>query len=738
MLVQNATGDLTRRARLHEAAWMVAAGLTVLAALAVLLVGDSRYLFYGDTQAAYYGWWYHLGEQVRTGHWPLLDPPAWRAGNLAAEGQWGLFSPLVIGIGLLATVSVSVLGFATAVKLGLACAGALGVFRLVRSYDVPAPAAYAAAVAVPMGGMTQYLDLPSWAAGLMIWALLPWVWWALRRTMRSRTNPLPAILLGYLLVTVGYVYGTIMLVFVLVACLLDAQLARDRAARLRLLVAGALLGLVAMAVYLPGVLTVAVTARSSAVGGFGGKFSTDPLAMFTSVLPTAAVLGTTEHLLPYAYLGWFLPLLLWVDWKALRRGSRPLAGLLFMAVITLLVVNGPARLGPLRWPLRLQPFLVQTVVVLAVVALTRYGVRPSRGRLGLSLVWVGVAGLVAVVRAPTVWTGHLLSVVLVAAAVLAFRVLVRVGAGAALGGVVAAGVTLAALALQHLTFPMPPSPDRNMPSRLADYQSQLAGARGDVMVVGDPEPHLEADPRWSRDFLVASAWYLNPHRVQNTYTTISFRRYYDRYCMTYQGSTCPDALRELFAREPATRMPRVDLLGVSTLLLVRSDFPERTVLSPPLGWRVARSTPRAVTWVRDRPVPAAGRPVWESAGTSVLPVASSDRETRFRVDRVPAGGGRVVLSTLAWPGWSTDVGALAEPVDGYLLTVHVPADAAGQTVTVRFAPPGWPVEVACWWLAVVGGALWCLGSALLGRRGRASPRESAGTPGPRAAGVGGS
>src|SRR5512144_1560460 len=153
MTVQNETGD--RRLRVL---WASAALATVLVALLLPLLQDPRYYFYGDTQAAYYGWWYHLGEQLRTGSWPLLDPQAWRAGNIAAEGQGGIWSPLVIGIGLLATVTENVLVLATCVKLGLVVLGSLGVFALARSYRAPYPGAYVAAVAVPLGGMTQYLD----------------------------------------------------------------------------------------------------------------------------------------------------------------------------------------------------------------------------------------------------------------------------------------------------------------------------------------------------------------------------------------------------------------------------------------------------------------------------------------------------------------------------------------------------------------------------------------------------
>ena len=696
---------------------MAAAVLTVLLAMGLLLAGDHRYFWYGDTPAAYYGWWFHLGDVVRDGQWPpLVDPHAWRAGGIAAEGQWGAWSPLSVGIGLLATVTSHLLLLTDAVKIGLAVVAALGVFRLVRSYDAPPAAAYVAAVAVPMGGMTQYLDLPSWVAAEMIWALLPWVWWALRRTMLRGANPWPALALGYLLVSVGYVFGTIMLVLALLACLLDCVLGRDWSALRRMVAAGALLGLVAVTVYLPGVMTASVTARDETFRGFfGGKFTTNPIELLSSVLPTAAVISGTAHFLPYAYLAWFVPTLLWLDWRRARREWRPLGGLLAFTLVTVVLVDGPAQIGPLRWPLRLQPFLVTAVVVLIAVAWHRFGVRPTRLRLGLSLAWVALAALPTVIRAPSTWDANLCAVALVGAALGLVWWLVRRDRlvwVAPVGG----AVTVAVMVLQHGFFPTPPSPQRNAPTDLAAYRSALPGAVGDVLQVGATDALVQEDPEAAQELLIGSGWYLNDHPIQNTYTAVSFRSYKQRYCVYYQGDTCPELLRTLFTVEPTTGRQRVDLLGVSSLLLVRQDVPASRLAHPPPGWQVTGRTPYSVLWTRRSPVAGAGNVVWTSPGTSVSAVDAATDGTSFRIDELPADGGTVVLSLLDWPGYATDVGSLADPVDGYLVTVDLPASAQGETVHVDFRPPGWDAEIAAWAIALVGGVGWSLFFAVRRRR----------------------
>jgi hypothetical protein len=497
-----------------------------------------------------------------------------------------------------------------------------------------------------------------------------------------------------------------MLIVVLVASLLDCALVRDRTAFVRVFLAGVLLGLVALTVYLPGVLTASVTDRETGYGGFGGKFTIDPLTLVGSVLPTDAFSTGTGHSLPYPYVAWLLPAVFWLDWRRARAGWRPLAGLMLFTLLTLGMVLGPGQVGALRWPLRLQTFLVVGVVVLFVVAWSRFGTaRPTRRRLAISLGWVAVAGVIALVRSSSMWRAHLCAVALVGGAVVLIWWLLRSGR-AAWCAPVAGVVTLAAFGVQHGFFPDPPSPQRNAPTDVSAYHGLFPGAVGDVLQVGATDLMVQASPEAADRLPIGSAWYLTGLRSQSTYTTISHAAYKARYCIYYEGDTCPQLLRTLFSTEPTTGRKRVDLLGVDSLLLVRADYPARDLARPPAGWRVAGTTRYVVVWTRRTPVAGAGGVAWTSPGTSVSAVRAGTTRTTFRADRVPAGGGTVVLSLLDWPGYSTSTGSLDDPVDGYLVTVRLPAAAQGQTVDVIFHPPGWTAEIAAWVLALLGGAAW--------------------------------
>jgi hypothetical protein len=696
-----------------------------------------RYYFYGDTQIGSFGQWHHFGTELRAGRWPLIDLQRWRAGNYVAEGQWGQWNPLVMLISLAASYASNALVFCTVLKFMAAMASSLGGNLLAPSYGAREEAAFVVGVTQPLGGVTQYLDQTTWSTGLHVLAMLPFAWWGIRRTSLHGANPFAALAFGYLTITIGYVYGTIYLALVFVGCLVDAALLRDWRAVTRVLVLGVCAGLLTVTVYLPGLLTAPVTTRAS-----WAIFNTTSLPVSladyaAAVIPTGVVppsLGRTD-VGPLGYIAWFLPLLAWVRPSRARRAMRPLAGLLIVLVAIALWSLGPTQIGPLRYPVRVLPVVVLCSLLLTAVLASRAIRRPTVGQLGLSILWVFVAAFLTISRALFAVQAQVVSFVLVCLALTLVWWVWRRGTPVdgpprsrlpAAVVVVMSVCSLGFVVLQHAYYPTPQSKERNMPALVSDYRRTLEGSVGDIFMVGTPNSAIQADASQTSDFLTASAWYVTEKPIQNTYTTIGFATYNERYCMTLIGGVCRPALAMLRSTEPETGVSRLDLLSVSTVLIRREGISEQALADPPAGWRVGRETPLSVMWVREHPAPAAGGVVWSSPGTTVTTLSQDTRTVRLRVTAAPAEGGRVAFSRLAWPGYRVDGGGglSTHLVDDYLTTVDLPASTQGKIVTLRFDPPGWHLELAAWVASIAMSLAWALlalGSSV--RRGRASRRR---------------
>ena len=395
--------DAARMLRRHRAdlAWLLLAVGAVWLAWGFPLLLDGRHYFQGDTQNAYYGWFHHLGSSLLDGRWPILDAQAGTAGNPLAEGQEGLYSPLSALIGIGAAVAPQLVVYVTLVKLAIATIATTGCFLLARGYAVRPGLAAVAAVAVQLGGFTLSADAPRWIAGQLVAALLPWAWWAARRTLAG-AHPWPALVAGGLLVTTGYVFGTMYFILVLGGLLLECLVTRQWSGVRRLLLLGVFCGLLTVTVYLPGILTSPVTFRNTwEIGGTPGYMQMDPVFLLLTGQPTAvpstvSLLSSDQHAaavgqISFTYVAWFLPLVCWVGFSRLRRTWTSLISLVVPFVLTVVWTLLPYNMGPIRMPGRVMSIVTLTGVLLLVVLLERtLEARPGRRRLGLSLAWVGL------------------------------------------------------------------------------------------------------------------------------------------------------------------------------------------------------------------------------------------------------------------------------------------------------------------------------------------------------------
>lgn len=692
--------------------------VSVIATMVIALartLATTNYYYWDDTQTGAYGIWWQVGEMVLEGRWTLMSPAAWQAGNYIAEGQWGLLSPLMFLIGLGAHLVPNAMVYATIVKVALLGAMSLGVHLLARSYGASPAWAFVAATAVPLAGFTTYMDAPSWVTGLINSALLPFTWWGLRKTSKGG-NPLAYLVPMYLLVTAGYFAGVVVLAVLLVVYFADSLIARRWDELKRVVYAGAITLGFTISIFLPAVLTSPVTERGSLAIYNTGNLNAD----VSDLLAASSPVGTTtingfwgaSPAAPLQYIAWFLPLFVLVLPVA-RRVVRETLPLLALLAVSLILIVGPSDIGPLRYFARMLPYAALAACVLFAVFATHGLAHLSRRRIIAATAIIALTNWAAWAQVPD--NGKRIALILViqlAALALVVVVQNRPNLGrltARRDVVVAAVVAVVGFALlipQAYLYRTSPLPDFQVPETVTELQRPLAGVEegGATLVVGNAYA-FRAEPEGYSEALVANLWYVDEAEVANLYTVLPFLEYRDDVCADWRGVTCPELYDRLFTIDDHTHKPLADLLAVDHILAIGDSFPDGYPEAA-AGWHVADTGEFTRRYDRDKPLAATGGVAWADDGLDVDVLALDDTRIQLRINDVPADGGELVFSRLAWPGYLVDGAQLTEPVRGYLLTVEVPEDAAGTTVTVTFRPPGWIAEVLAFGGAVLGTLVW--------------------------------
>lgn len=715
--------------------WLVLTAVTVLLFSLIPLARSPRFYFQDDTENGAYGVWYHLGDSLLSGKVPILNPAIWSSGNYTAEGQWGTWNPLIMAIGVLVYLAGNAVLVTTIIKVAiLVCAG-VGCFLLSRSFNVPPPLAFVAGIAVPLNGFTVFFDAPSWVTGALAWALVPYFWLTLKSMAFSGRNPLWPFLIGYLIVTIGYVAGTVAVGFVLLAVGIHALWRRQWSSAVRTAAVGLAVVLVAVVVYLPGVLTASVTTRSTTAIFNDNFMGVNLTGLLGSTIATALPMmpswwwnGFTAPA-PALYIAWFLPLIAYLSWRRIRAFAPQINDIWIFGVLSLVFVLLPTTIGPLRYPARFMPYLAMVCILLCVVLLSHaLASHPSKLSLfgAVGAIAFGMYGAWA--QSPHRYITVFLTGCLAAAGVAVIWWALRGNrfrywkwsTSVLIAGVIAVGCAGASV-LQHRTTDGSPLSKANVPADANIPKGVLAGVKGQVLVVGDALDYPQDDSTWSRT-LMANTWYLSEASVINRYQLVGFTQYNRTLCLRYLGGTCPELLDDLFEKREGTGMMLVDELSVDNIQILKKSFEgdqrpsaannyvgrsgSLEIPAPPEGWSLVSDDDEIELWSRDVPLDSAGGLVWTSGNTKLTEVSRTDTEVRLRVDEVPEEGGKAALSRLPWPGYTVQNGTMGEPLDGFLLTVDVPADSVGRTVVVSFTPPGWAAGVSAWLIGTVGILLW--------------------------------
>lgn len=707
---------------------LISVVLTIALAVSRVAV-NPRFYFADDTERGSFGQWWSLGEHLSRGTLPILDPSAWQGGNYFAEGQWGILSPVTWLIGLTAYVTPDAALHVTAWKILFLAIFAIGMYLMCREFGASRPWAALAATLAPAAGFTVYMDAASWSTGLFDSCLLPLVWWTLRRAVEHGKSPIPLVITSFTLVTFGYVFGVIVLVVLLVETLVRHIVLRDRVRILRTLAASAWGGLWTIVVYLPAMMTSAVTTRSEAPYENTGFLNADISDLFSSASPlTVATIQSFEGAMtsgPLVYIAWILPLLpLFLPIP--RANVTRLLPVWIYGAFALAFIIAPSDLGAIRWPLRMMPYVViAALIVFSVAATKAFPERITRGRAWAAVGLIAAMAYVSWIGEMWAWKAIALGAALQIAAVIAVVLIAQTRDTPFVPGrasswekktafVVACAmlVTMGVGAAQLMQWRESPLPSVNAPTGTDELRDVLGDVEGDAIVVGNYMKGAGTPESWD-ERLMANLWYISDANVSSVYTVLPFSAYASDLCSDLRGLTCKSALETLWSNDEETGLPVADLLSVSTILVAKYSFDNEP--TPPEGWHLGNDGGWMWQFERDEPLPSAGGVVWSGEGTEVTETDETQTTVTFTVDAV-GDDARVALSRLPFPGYSVSGAELADPVRDYLLTVDVTGLEAGDQVTVRFLPPPFPVLAGSFVLAWLVLAGWLIARGVVRRR----------------------
>lgn len=700
-----------------------------------------RFYFLDDTQRGAIGQWYEVGKLVMQGQLPIFNVAAQGSGNYLAEGQWSTFSPLVWLISIIVYYSSNFLVFATAFKIVLLNILGVGSFLLARSMAVQKPYAIIYGIVTPFVGFTMFAGASSWVTDLMVSAFFPWFWWALRRFLNKNTGPVLAFVVGYSIITVGYVFGTIMLITVMLGAFIAAIVMKNWHQLRRIVLLGISLAATTIAVYLPGIAISSVTMRNTE-GIFNDNFLSPNLSdILFSFSPVGysemnswwTVSGVTY--MPFMYMSWLVALLIFVDFKQIKNFIQNHKVLLIQwvtpTILTFMLLFGPANVGPLRFPVRMMAYFGQLVLLLVILLVARLGLKFSKGRMQLFIGLMVLGTYLEIANTP-VRTQSILVINLVISIFVA--IIAYIGSGhhkvqlkkmtiqlkqpmfvVVVLAIIATGFSVLVqqrtsgrhhdeIQQQHITYIYP---DYQMPGTKANILKMAEKFKGNTVILG-----------FDSHVVMGNDWYVTNNDSMNVYTPVGFKKFSDDFRGGDPTRISSENYAKLFNKDKQTQLPLADLLSVDTVAVgnegdrkvYRNLIKHKNV---PAGWQVTSHDQYYVVIQREKINNNVGGVVWSN-----IPQVTEIKNSNYEVTiKVPAhrDESKVVFSRTAWPGYHVIGGQakLAKPLRGYLTQIKIPASQDEQTITLQFEPPLFKASVGLIGFAVALILVWSIGRGII-------------------------
>jgi hypothetical protein len=641
------------------------------------------------------------------GQFAIFNLYSQEAGNYLAEGQWAPYNPLVWLISLAVYHAGNYLLVVSILKITMLVLLAIGGYLLAKTFYIKDIWSFLIGISLPNIGFTKTMDSTTWVTGLMVFVLIVWFWWIYRVYLTSKIPVIIPFVFGYLLITVGYVYGTLFMVFILAASFFQNLIKRDWKQLGKTFILDVTLALVTFAVYLPGVLTGSVTDRTSGIVN-GDFFSPTLVDLFAGTNP-----GYTPDQLnwfgtqSYVYVSFLLLLLVFVKWSTIKTvfiQKQDVWQIVSLGIISFFLVFGPEEIGVLRFPAR-------SLVYLALVILLAFGYIVSNSELVFSRKRFEVLAGISVLFIYLSWSQDPqgLKKAFISGAfifLIIAGVIYSIQAKKQYLALSLATVGILGTSVIEIKTGLPANYGGE--TTYKQVTAHTPKLKGQSLIVGSD--HHYAEMVEGVKTLVSNYWYIGGLKTQNVYTPTGLRALTkDVNRLTGQGDFSIFNLPKIF-KERKIGKTIADLMSYQTIQVVKPPianyslatydpfvhFEDRTeqlkiyrqfLKNPPKGWEVSKKNKDYYILSRITPVPKTGLVTYIDNQAMIKYLKTTQRKVVLKINS-DADVTKIYFSRMAWPGYEVSGDSkIVEPLRGYLLGISVPKSEYGKKITVEFNPP---------------------------------------------------
>lgn len=678
------------------------------------LIGHPRAYYLDDYQAQFMPTYYSIGATLWN-NWqvPLLTLKSWVGGNLLGEYQYALLNPVALVLFAALPFFSSLPAGAAFLSISLTALFAGGGFFLARTVGISRPLSYVAAILIGTNSYVFYWYATSWIVGLLSLAFLPWAMAFVLRSVQDRWSYLGAGVFTALTATAGWPHSLLALgLFVGVVC--AVRLSQGAWREMFAPASAALFGLLAATAAIMPTLSLGDIA-TRIVDVFNDGYLIPDLGdvlAFSHPFHQGHILyfpGYAAVRSPMFYVGWFiLPMLVLLDWRKVRWRAPDLVILLVFGGLMLLATQGPAQLGPVRWPFRYLLYMHIALVCAALLLVSQAGLLVSRRRLLFALGAVLLTGLLALQKHPLgYWNIALMTTaMLCGTAILAALPAARQWLTALFLAVSSIGV----YAALHEVIPRNPNlPDWQFFRKPSPGVSLDDAPAASTFVLS--RDGKRSDPSRFDEFVFGQMGLALGMSTVNGYSPIGHIGLSRRFCFDIHGYVCPDAGPRLFEREDRTGTTFADLMRINEIVAHRGAYLDtvRPFLVPP--WGLEREGKYALAFLRT--LPNRALPGTLSYAPKGIVVEGEGRPTatleRLRIVSRPKGHDLLVFARTWWPDYRAKLNGrrvATVPIGGFLVGVELPADGAVGELVLYWRPPRMELSI--------GASLFGLGALLVG------------------------